>query len=419
MVQWASFGALFVSAGILLAGNGLFGTLVAIRANLEAFSPTIIGLLGSAFYVGFIVSSMQSPRLIRRVGHIRTFAALAAILAAAALFHALIVQPIIWIFLRVISGFCFSGLTLVIESWLNERVGNEDRGRVLSIYRMVDLGSVTIGQFFLTIADPQSFAIFSITALFFCFCIVPLTMTRTMAPAPLVTPQLRLRRLINVSPLGTLGVFSVGLVNGTIRMIMPAVAQDIGLTVAQVGWLMIAFILGGALVQYPLGLLSDRIDRRITLIITTGIALMMSIGMSFAILAGPTAFILVTFLFGGFALPIYSLAVAHTNDFAKADEFVEVSAGLFLLFGIGAAIGPFLGSAVIDVFGPHALFYYTFGVHFVLITFGIYRQMARTTVPRALRRQYVGLMRTSANIFGLDPRSRHHDGSKSGERAPR
>ena len=410
MVHLASFTALFIAAGLLLGGNGLFGTLIAVRANLEAFSPAMIGLLGSVFFAGFIAGSIYVPRLITRAGHIRAFAATGAVYAAAALLHAMLVEPWLWLVLRAIGGFCFAGLALVLESWLNERTPNTDRGRVLSVYRLVDLSCVTAGQLVLTLVDPRGFEIFSLVAILFCCSLVPLALTRSPLPAPLQTPRLRLRRLIAVSPLGTMGVFSVGLVNGTFRTVAPiallGTVPGEGLSVAELAWVMSAFIAGGAMLQFPIGALSDRLPRRTVLILTTLGAIATSLAMAVATGNSVALVIGASFLFGGFAIPIYSLSVAHANDLAEPDEFVEVAAGLFLVFGIGAMVGPLIGAATVALYGSHALFYYTSGVHALFLVFTIYRIGRRRIVPGKERAGFVGLIRTSPALFKLDPRGR-------------
>ena len=400
----ATFATLFTAGGLLLAGNGLIGTLTAVRANFDAFGATMIGLLGSAFYAGFIAGALVAPRFITGAGHIRAFAAFAALYAVATLLHAMLVEPYFWIALRALGGFCFAGLTLVIESWLNERAGNANRGRVLSLYRLVDLGSVTIGQFMLTLADPRGFELFSVTALLFCLCLVPVSLTSAPSPTPIERPRLRLGRLFALSPVGVTGVFAAGLVNGTFRMLAPVIGQDIGLGVGQIATFITAFIVGGAVTQLPLGAASDRYGRRPLMMMMNVAAIAAGVGMSMAAEQSPAVLIAVTFVFGGCAMPIYSLAVAHSNDYAKPDEFVEVGAGLFLVYGVGATAGPFLGSAVVGGFGPHAFFYYTSAVHALLLAFTLYR----STVRRGLKpkRGFVGLLRTSPALFRLAERER-------------
>ncbi len=406
MVRLASFTALFVSAGLLLAGNGLLGTLIAVRANLETFSATTIGLLGSVFYAGFVLGSVLVPRLILRAGHIRTFAAAGAAYAVATLLHAMLVEPWIWIVLRTMGGFCFAGLTLVLESWLNERTPNSDRGRVLSVYRLVDLACVTLGQLVLALADPRGFELFSLVAILLCCCLVPLAMTRSSQPATLQAPRLRLGRLIALSPLGTMGVFSVGLVNSAFRTVAPVALLEQGMNVAGIAWLMSAFIAGGAVVQFPIGALSDRLSRRTVLLATTTGAIAASLAMSVATGLTAQTIIATGFLFGGFAIPIYSLSVAHANDLAGPDEFVEVAAGLFIVYGIGAMLGPVLGAAAVALLGPRALFWYISLVHALFLLFTFYRIGRRPLPPAADREGFVGLIRTSPGIFRLDPRGR-------------
>ncbi|MCB1885281.1 MAG: MFS transporter [Geminicoccaceae bacterium] len=398
----ATFATLFTAGGLLLAGNGLLGTLVAVRANLEGYAPTTIGLLGSLFYAGFILGAFAAPRWIGRAGHARAFAAFAALFAAAALVHALGTWPPSWMALRALSGFCFAGLTLVIESWLNERAANANRGRILGFYRLVDLGSVTLGQFVLTLADPRSFVLFSVVALLACLCLVPVSLTRVPSPVPLTTPRLRLWRLWEVSPLGTTGVFAVGLVNATFRLLGPVVGQEAGLKVAGVAAFISAFILGGALLQLPLGAASDRHGRRPVMVLLNLAAIAAGLGMSLAFGRSPAVLVAATFLFGGCAVPLYSLAVAHANDHAKADEFVEIGAGLFLVFGIGATLGPFLGSAAVALLGPKALFWYTSAVHASLLLFALHRARIRPTKKPG--RRFVGLLRTSTALFRLADR---------------
>lgn len=409
MVRLASFAALFVSAGFLLGANGMLGTLIAVRASLESFSPLTIGLLGSFFFAGFIAGSILAPRLIIRAGHIRAFAATGAIYAVAVLVHAMLPEPLIWMLLRAIGGFCFAGLALVVESWLNERTPNSDRGRVLSVYRLVDLTCVTAAQLLLTVVDPLGFEIFSITAILLCCCLVPLAVTRSAPPAPLQTPRLRLGRLFAVSPLGTIGIFSVGLVNGTFRTVAPLSLQEQGLAVAEIALVMSAFIAGGALLQFPAGALSDRFSRRTVLSVTTIGAIASSLAMSVASGLGATQVIFTCFLFGGFAIPIYSLSMAHANDRAEPDAFVEVAAGLFLVYGVGAMTGPLLGSSVVGLLGPAALFYYIAGVHGIFLVYTLYRSIRRPAAPDADKDGFVGLIRTSPGLFKLDPRRQEKD----------
>jgi len=397
--------ALFASVGILLAGNGMQGTLIAIRANLEGFGPVMIGALGSSYFIGFIAGCIYVPALIARAGHIRCFAALAAVGGVAALIHAMVIEPWVWVGLRALSGFCVAGLIMIAESWINAQTTKETRGQIFSIYRVVDMGCVTGGQYVLTLADPGGFALFSICATLFTIALVPVSMTKTKAPPPVPTARFEPLKAFRLSPLGALAVVSTGLVNASFRNVGPVVAQDIGLSIADLATFMAVFIAGGALLQWPVGWLSDKIDRR-HMLLGLGIgAMAASAWLQVAVDADPTVLFLAAGLFGAAAMPIYAVAVAHTNDYANLDEFVQVSAGLLLLFAVGAIVGPLVSAALVGWFGAAGLFQFTFWAHALLVGFSLYRMTVRASVPQALRRRVVGLMRTSPAIFNLDPRS--------------
>ena len=397
--------ALFASVGILLASSGMQGTLLSIRGNLENFGTTSIGLLGSAYFVGFIAGCFLAPKTIRRIGHIRCFATLAAIGGVTGLVHAMVVDPWAWIGLRAISGYTMAGLVMIVESWINARTTRETRGQIFSIYRVVDMTCVTGGQFILALADPMGFALFSICSILYTIALVPVSLTNTKAPPPEAERSFAIMKAMVISPLGALAVMSTGLVNASFRNIAPIVAQDVGLSLEQLASFMAVFIAGGALVQWPIGWLSDKIDRRHMLLVLGAAAMACSLWLQVAVGGDTTTLMIAAFVFGGASQPIYAVAVAHTNDFAKADEFVQVSASLLLIFAIGAIIGPFVSALLVDWMGPSGLFQVTFWSHALLIGFSVYRMTVRATVPKGFRRRVVGLMRTSPAIFNLDPRS--------------
>ncbi len=340
----ATISALLLSASILLTGNGLQGTLISVRANLEAFSEPTIGLLVSGYFAGYIAGSLFGPALIMRAGHIRAFAAFAAVASATALVYALVVDPIVWIALRVLMGFCVCGLYMVVESWLNERTPSDQRGRVFSIYRIIDLGSNMGGQLLLTVADPMGFPLFCFVSILICLSLVPVAMTRSMAPLPLHGARIRLLKLYRTSPLGLMGSFAVGLANGAFWGLAPIFVQGAGQPVTTVAYFMSLTVLGGAVFQWPIGHASDRVDRRKVLIFTSFLAVIF--GVALAVLADRSILLMLglAVLYGGAIMPIYSLSVAHTNDHVAPTDFVEASGGLMLVFGVGATIGPFAAS---------------------------------------------------------------------------
>ena len=395
---------LLLAAAILLAANGLQGTLIALRADLESFSATMIGLVGGAYFLGFMVAAWLAPKLIAAVGHIRCFAGLAAMAAVGTLCLVLIIDPYAWMIIRAGMGFCFSGLATVIESWLNARSENTDRGRVLSIYRLVDLTAVTAGQFILPLFSPAAFAIFSVTAILFCLSLVPVSLMDQTKPKAPESFHFNIPAVWALSPLACLGCVTIGLTNSAFRLIGPLYAREIGLGVTGIAMFVSAGIIGGATLQYPFGWVSDRYGRRTSIIAATTGAMLAGLFLSlfarsqFAVYAG-------VFSFGAFALPLYSLSAAHANDRADGESYVLVAAGLSFFFSLGAVFGPLTASLVIQQFGAPAFFTYTSAVHGVLLLVTIFRMTRRGPVPREARSRFVTLLRTSPVIFRLARRS--------------
>ena len=380
----APIAALLLSMAVLLTGNGLQMLLIPLRARLEDFSTLSIGLLGSAYFAGFAAGCLLGPNLIERVGHIRSFTTMTAVATAAILCHALILEPIAWSLLRAASGFCFAVLYVVIESWLNARATRENRGLVLSLYLLISLTVITIGQLLVTLADPATFTLFALGAILLSLGAVPVAVTRAIAPTPPPALSPRLMRLYANSPLGFLGCVAVGLTNGAFWSLGPVFAADSGLGTGGIALLMSAAVIGGAAGQWPLGTLSDRIDRRYVMIASclgaAVIGAVLSVAPSFA-----SAWVLLAIAagWGAFAFPLYTISVAHSNDFASAEDFVEVSAGLLLLFGAGAAAGPMLIAPLMEAAGPGALFQATMLIHLLLAGFAILRLRARAPAPMA------------------------------------
>lgn len=401
----ATIGALLLSVTILLIGNGLQGTLVSVRANLEMFSKPEIGLLVSGYFAGFIAGSLLAPALIMQTGHIRAFAVFAAIASATALMYVLVLHPMVWIALRVIMGFCFCGLYMVIESWLNERTPRETRGRVFSIYRIIDLGSNMGGQLLLTVADPMGFPLFCFVSILICLSLVPVAMTRSAAPLPLQGARIRLGKLYKASPLGLGGSFAVGLANGAFWGLAPIFVQGAGHSVATVAYFMSLTVLGGALFQWPIGYASDRFDRRKVLIVNAFLAV--AVGAAMAALWNMSVPVLLglALFYGAAIMPIYSLSVAHTNDHVAPSDFVEASGGLLLVFGVGATIGPYAASFAMAHLGGWALFGYTAVIHGLLGLFGLYRMTRRSPVALSDQEDFVSMPRTSPVVAELDPRA--------------
>ena len=401
----SSLAALLLSAGILLAGGGLQGTLVSVRANLEGFPLPVIGLMMSIYYAGFIAGCFVTPGLVRRAGHIRAFAALAAILAATVLTYAIDVNVPLWFCLRVVTGFCFAGLYMIIESWINEKATNENRGKVLSVYRIVDFAALTVGQYLLVLAEPSGFVLFSLVAILTALSIVPVAMTRVEGPTPPEQTRLDVGKLWRVSPLGMAGALAVGFANGAFWAVGPVFVLQLGYGAGMVATFMSAAIVLGAIAQWPIGFVSDLVDRRLVIIGSAGAACIAGGLLWWAAPSSPAALIFCAAAFGIFAMPLFGLSAAHANDYAETDEFVAVSGGLLVIYGVGSIAGPFIGAFIMGAFGPFSLFAYTALIHLALVAFGLYRLTQRAGLSPDEQGDYVAVPRTTPAVFEIDPRS--------------
>ena len=369
----SAIAALLFAAAILYAGNGLQSTLLSVRGDIEGFPTTVIGLLASAYYAGFILGCRLVPGMIQGVGHIRAFVALASIASSSALAHILFVEPIAWGGLRFITGFSFAGLTMVLESWINERATNENRGKILSVYRIVDLGAVTIGNGLLAIAPPEGFQLFVLVSILISIALVPVALTRSSSPAPLETAKLDIVQLYKVSPVGAIGAAATGLANAAFWGMAPVYVQELGYGAAAIAAFMSTAIIGAGLFQFPTGWLSDKIDRRMVIfassLLGTGASALLA---TFAGLS-ENAILGFSFLFGAFIIPVFGICAAHANDHAAVGKAVATSGGLLLLYGVGSVVGALVGALVMSAFEPAALFWYIAGVYLVLAVFTLLR----------------------------------------------
>ncbi len=386
---------LLTAASILLAGNGIQGTLITLRANAEGFDPALIGLIGTAYFAGFALSCFASPHLIRRVGHIRVFAALAAIASAATLALVLIVDPYVWIVIRFATGFCFSGLFTVMESWLAASSKNTDRGRVLSVYRLIDMVSNAGAQFLLPVFGVLGFELFAIIAILFAMSLVPISLADRSSPKPPKVFKFDLGTVWRISPLACAGCVTLGMTNSAFRLIGPLYAEAMGLDVAGVALFLSAGIIGGAALQFPLGYLSDLLDRRWMIILATLGAMLAGLLLSTAEPGNQILIYAGSFMFGAFALPLYSLSIAHANDQAEPDQYLLVAAGLIFFFALGATCGPLIASLVLDTFGAPAFFAYTSSVHAILILVTFMRMLIRPEVVDKGRSSFAFLLNSS------------------------
>ena len=312
---------------------------------------------------------------------------------------ALYIDPIMWTLVRFVSGFCFAGLFTVMEAWLNSGVANRDRAQVLAVYRVVDLGAVTGAQFLIPAVGAGGFEIFMVMAIMITLSLVPGSLGDRSNPKPPDDVKLDLKRAWRISPLAALGCIAVGVTNSAFRTMSPVYAEAIGMSVADVATFISASIIGGAVIQYPLGYFSDRFDRRIVLLATTSAALLSALALAFLAGTGAVANFAWVFVFGSFAMPLYSLSAAHANDRAAENEFVLLNAGLMMFYSFGAVFGPFAAANVMEWAGPHALFLFSAAVYVVFIGVILWRMLARGSVPDDERGRFTALLRTSL-LFG-------------------
>ncbi|MEL7022898.1 MAG: MFS transporter [Pseudomonadota bacterium] len=374
-----SITALLIAAAILYAGNGLQGTLLAVRGNLEGFSPGLIGALMSAYYFGFIVGCRVVPGFIQSVGHIRTFVAVASIASSSALAHAVFVDPVFWAGLRAATGFCFARLAMVLESWINDRATNQNRERILSVYRIVDLSALTLGNLLLATASPSGFVLFALVSILISLSLVPVAMTQMSAPAATERAKLDIAKLYKASPVAAAGAVSTGLANAAFWGVAALFVQGSGFSPATVGTFFSVAIVAAAITQLPLGWFSDIVDRRWVMLVLALASAAASVLL--AHLGSDSKWLLLSLgaLFGAVTLPVYGVSAAHAADFSKPGEGVTTSASMLMLHGLGAVAGAGAGGIVIAVAGPDALFIY---IGVVQLTLGVFC-FARTRVRKA------------------------------------
>lgn len=397
--------SLLLAIGILLIGNGLLGTTLAIHASIEGFADTVTGIIMSAFFVGFVIGSYLCPRLISEVGHIRAFAVLAAFATVSVIIHGLFVEPVVWWFLRVVSGISMVGLYLVVESWLNILTPNHQRGRVFSIYVTVTLLALGSGQYLILIYGASELSTYALCAVFFVLALVPIAITRIPQPTEVAIPKLIIRRLIAISPLGVAGALVTGLVNGAFWGLGPLYAHNIGFDEADIALFMSAIIFGGALLQIPIGHQSDHYDRRKVLMLVCLFAALSALCIFIFAPFSRAGLLFSAVFYGGFSFAVYSLAVAHTNDHIAVEEVMDATRGLLLLNGIGAAIGPVVAGVLMQMSGPQAFMVYFIIVFVMLAMFVIFRMGVSAPVPAEAQGGFVPLSRTGTAAVEMDPRA--------------
>ncbi len=396
--------SLLAATAVLLLGSGLLGTVVSLRAALEQFSRGTIGMIMSGFFLGYVLGSYLCPRVVHAVGHIRSFSAFAAIGCASVILHGLWIDPLVWLLLRVITGISMLGMYLVIESWLSSMSDNRTRGSLFAIYMTINLLALGGGQYLLLVYDIGSLAPFALTALFFSLALVPIALTRMVQPTPVPAGHLGLRHLYATSPLAVTGALISGLIGGALWGMGPVYAASVGFDNAGIAMFMSGIIFGGALLQWPLGHLSDRHDRRLVIFLVCLMAAAAAMGVYFLVDAHPRLALLPAVLFGGGAFSIYSLSVAQANDHLHAEHVLETTRGLLLLGGIGSSIGPLAAGLLMEWRDTHVLMIYFAGLMLLLAAFAWLRRYTGETINTREQDEFVMMARTSPAVLELDPR---------------
>lgn len=403
----ASVFSLLLGAAILVVGNALLGIVLPVRMGIEHVPEFQSGLVMSAYYLGFVIGSARIQSLIRRAGHIRAFAALAAVMTAAAMVHALVFDIWVWAGMRIVAGFCLAGLYAIIESWLNVKSSNENRGQILSIYVVTIYTASFGGQFLVNIGTVQGTELFCIVGLAVALSLVPVVLTRVPGPEIDKIKPMSLMALYRASPLGTVVTCGAGLLSGAFYALGAIYANSIGLSVFEVSLFMGAPIFGGLALQYPIGWLSDRYDRRTVLLGVLAGTLISSVTVILiAMKQGPLSGTLTAvFVFGGCLAAIYPIAVSQIYDYIDRAEMVGASGGLLLIWSIGAVAGPLIASGLMGRFGPDTFFMYLTAVALLLLVFTRYRMVRRVARPAGEQTGFVAMQTTSAIAGALDPRT--------------
>jgi MFS family permease len=364
--------SLLLGVAFLLAGNGLLFTLLPLRGQAEGFNAFALGLIGSAYYAGFVGGCLLGPYLILRAGHIRAFAALVALAVVVGLAYPLATAVPAWVAFRLVNGFCIAGFYLVIESWLNDRASNDTRGLVMSSYVVVNFFAFTVGQLMVTLYPITTSENFMLAAMLGSLAIIPVALTRSAQPAPITIVSFRPLQLYRAAPVGLVASLVIGIANGSFWGLGPISAAGNGLSVTEVAAFMGTVTFAGAIAQWPAGRLSDRLDRRLVLLVLlVGAAITGVLLWLFA--ASGLLLIIFGFFFGALALPGYSLAAAHAYDKTSANDVVPTAATILLANAAGAVIGPLLAPLVMGALGPRALFLFTAGAEALLAVYVLYR----------------------------------------------
>lgn len=390
--------ALLLGMCLLMVGNGMQGTLLGIRGGLEGFSTFEMSIVMSAYFVGFLGGSRLAPHMIRRVGHVRVFAALASLISAVMILYPTFPAVPLWAVGRVLIGFCFSAVYVTAESWLNNAADNSNRGKALSLYMIVQTLGIVVAQALLLAADPSGYVLFVIPSVLVSVAVTPILLTISPTPAFDSTKPMSLRELATYSPLGCVGMFLLGGVFSAQFGMAPVYGAEAGLTVAQISMFVATFFVGSVVLQYPIGWVSDRMDRRTLIVIVSAIG---AAGSVMGMLLGDVFWLLLVsaFIVGGMSNPLYSLLIAHTNDFLEHEDMAAASGGMIFINGMGAILGPIItGWMMGTTLGPGGFYLFTAVLFVALALYAAYRATRRPAVPVDETGNYVAIHPTATAV---------------------
>ena len=387
--------ALLLGMMLLMVGNGLQSTLLGIRGEIEGFSTFEMSIVMSSYFLGFLGGSRMAPEMIRRVGHVRVFAALASFISAVLILYPTFANPWVWAIGRIIIGFCFSGVYVTAESWLNNAATNETRGQALSLYVIVQMIGIIAAQALLVTADPSGFVLFVIPSVLVSISFAPILLSISPTPAFGTTKPMNLRSLLETSPLGVVGMFLLGGVFAAQFGMSAVFGAQIGLSVGEISIFVAAFYIGATILQYPLGWLSDRMDRRVLIMVA---ALLGGLGAMLGLFAGEhfVLLLIAAALIGGLSNPLYSLLIAHTNDFLELDDMAAASGGMVFVNGVGAIAGPIVTGWIMSSYGASGFFLLIAVLMIGLGGYAAYRMTRRATVDETAT--YAPVLPTSSPV---------------------
>jgi len=417
---FSSAWALLLGMMLLQVGNGMQGTLLGVRGALEGFSTTQMSVVMSAYFAGFLFGSRMAPEMIRRVGHVRVFAALGSMISAVLILYPTLADPWAWSVGRVVIGFCFSGVYVTAESWLNNSATNQTRGKALSLYMIVQMVGIVTAQGLLVLGDPSGYVLFVIPSVLVSLAFAPILLSVSPTPAFDTTKPLSLRQIWAVSPLGCVGMFLLGGVFSAQFGMAPVYGAEAGLSVPQISIFVSMFFVGSLVLQYPIGWLSDRMDRRVLI---CGAAALMGAGAVLGVVLGAVfvPLLLTAFIIGGMSNPLYSLLIAYTNDFLEHDDMAAAAGGMVFINGLGAVTGPLITGWLMGVIGPGGFFVVIAVLGLSIAAYAAYRMTQRAAPAPEQTDSYTAVAPSAspmavefAQEFAIEAAQEGGDATKSG-----